>query len=172
MPLLPDWTSTALSFAALIVSGLSFYVSWRNYRRLANAERVTAWIELKRHGTEWSLATLSVKNPSSVGIKVSKIVIDIPDFRVAGIDEASIEDGYGNITLPSKITLESPVTGLQLPDPGTMVASGETKAIRFLIFQPSHNRKRSTNVRVMYWTMEPKPKWRILPVTVTMRSAY
>lgn len=173
MPTLPDWiANNGIAIAALIVAGLSLLVSWLNYRRLSAAERVTAWIDLKQHGTsEYSLATLNVKNPSGISIKLTKLAIDVPDFRLAGVDEASIEDGYGNIVLPSKIRLESPVTGLFLSEP-MVIASSETKTFKFLIFQPAHNSKRSTGVRVMYSTMEPKPKWRILPIRVTMRPSY
>jgi len=173
MPAFPEWTtSSVIALAALIVASFSLFVSWLNYHRLSLSDRVTAWIDLKRHGTsEYYLATLSMKNPSNIAIKLTKLAIDIPDFRVANIDATSIQDEYGNIVLPSKITLESPVTGLFLPEP-IVISTGETKTFKFLIFQPAHNRQRSTGIRVMYWTMEPKQKWRILPLRVTTRPNY
>jgi hypothetical protein len=52
------------------------------------------------------------------------------------------------------------------------IGAGETGKSNFLIYQPAHSRRRSTKVNVMYWTLEPKQKWRILPVRIETRPAF
>jgi hypothetical protein len=50
------------------------------------------------------------------------------------------------------------------------VAAGETLQGDFLLHQPAHSRRKSAKVSVMYWTLEPKRRWRILPVIVKTRA--
>jgi len=174
-----DWIGNIISALALGVSGLSLYVSgWSLHvsrhtaQRAIDAEKVTAWIELQATGSsEWLLATLSVKNPSRNDIKIQKISIGIPDFRLADLEDASVDDGKGNRVLPKNIEVKNHSIGMPLSKHGNVaVPSGETIQAKFLIYQPAHSQKRKTKVNVMYWTMEPVQQWRILPVTVQTRS--
>lgn len=136
-------------------------------RRTIDAQRVTAWIELAATGSsEWLLAAVSVKNPSHLDIKVQKLGISLPDFRLGDLDEASVDDGLGNRVLPKEINVKNHYAAMSFVLP---VGAGETNKGKFLIYQPARSRKRQAQVQVMYWTMEPKPKWRILPITVRTR---
>ena len=93
-----DWIGNIISGIALGVSGLSLFISIRTAQRAINAAKVTAWIDpLQRTGSsEWLLATLNVKNPSHTDIKVEKVGIDLPDFRV-GDSPAAPTIGSGAI---------------------------------------------------------------------------
>jgi hypothetical protein len=167
---MPSWISAFISALALAVSSCSLLISWRVARRTIDAEKITAWIELGASGNpQWLVATLSVKNPSPIDIKVQKVSIDLPDFRLGDIVEASVDDGMGNRILPKDFTVKDNCIGMPLP---MDVGAGETSKSKFLIFQPAHSQRRSTKVNVMYWTMEPKQKWRILPVHVETRSGF
>lgn len=164
---MPSWITPLISALALAVSLSSFFVSWRMSRRTINAERVTAWIELAATGSsEWLLATVSVKNPSHLDIKVEKLSIGLPDFRLGDLGQASVDDGMGGRILPKEITVKDHHTAMPFE---LAVGAGETSMGRFLIYQPARSRKRYAKVAVMYWTMEPKPRWRILPITVRTR---
>lgn len=157
--------SVIISALALVVSLSSFFISWRMARRTIDAQKVTAWIDLG--SDEWFVANLSVKNQSHVDIKVQKLGIDLPDFRLGNLDEASVDDGLGNRVLPKAIAVKSHYAAMPLP---LDVGAGETSKAQFLIYQPARSRKRKARVSVMYWTMEPKQKWRILPIIVKTRS--
>lgn len=164
---MPSWITALIAFLALVVSLSSFFVSWRMSRRTINAESVTAWIELhSTENTEWYLATLTVKNPSHCDIRVQKLGIDLPDFRLGDLDEASVDDGLGNRILPKVFAVKNHYAAMSF---ALVVGAGETSKGKILIYQPARSRKRHARVSVMYWTMEPKPKWRILPVTVRTR---
>lgn len=164
---MPSWISVVIAALALLVSCASLFVSWRMSRRTIDAERVTAWIELNATGSaEWLLATISVKNPSHLDIKVEKLGVNLPDFRLGDLDEASVDDGLGSLVLPKEIALKNHYTAMPFK---LAVGAGETSKGEFLIYQPARSLMRQARVSVMYWTMEPKPKWRILPVTVRTR---
>jgi hypothetical protein len=164
---MPSWVPVGISALALIVSTSRFLVSWRMSRRTIDAQRVTAWIELISTGSsERFLATVTVKNPSHLDIKVAKLGIDLPDFRLGDLDEASVDDGMGNRVLPKGIKVKSHYAAMPLE---LAVHAGETDKRQFLIYQPTRSQKKQAQVRVMYWTMEPKRTWRILPVTVRTR---
>ena len=166
----PGWIGPLIAALALAVSGCSLFISWRMAHHTIAAERVTAWIELGLTGNpEWLVATLSVKNPSPNDIKVQKISIGLPDFRLGDIVEASIDNGKGNRILPKEFTVKNHSIGMPLP---LAIGAGETGKSNFLIYQPAHSRRRSTKVNVMYWTLEPKQKWRILPVRIETRPAF
>jgi len=174
-----DWIGNIISALALGVSGLSLYVSGRSLhisrrtaQRAIDAEEVTAWIELQATGSsEWRLANLGVKNPSRNDIKIQKISIDIPDFRLTYLEDACVDDGKGNQVLPKNIEVNTHSIGMPLSKLGNVaVPSGETTQAKFLIYQPAHSQRRQTKVNVMYWTMEPVRQWRTVRVTVQTRS--
>lgn len=166
-----NWISNSIALLALGVSACSLYVSWTQARRAKNAEKITGWIDLEGTASrELFVATLNIKNPSSYDIKLEKLAIDLPDYRLADFDKACIDDGGGGRVLPSEIS--SPELCLVMPSPKKLIASGEDDHIKFLIFQPSHSARKSTEIAVMYWTMEPKPKLRQLRLKVKTRPDF
>jgi len=165
-----DWTTfpvrDGLTALALVVASLSLYVSWSTARRAKAEKAVNAWITLTRPGTEWWLATLNVKNGSHLGIEIESLSVGLPDYRlgllsqakqivtdfkITGIDMAGVDH---HLAMPFKLT----------------VNAGETLQGQFLLHQPAHSRSTSTKVNVMYWTLEPKRRWRSLSVKVHTRS--
>jgi hypothetical protein len=163
-----NWIGNVISALALGASGYSLFIAKRTAQRAIDAEKITAWIELNATGDpRWFCATVTVKNPSPVGIKVQKISIDPPDFRLGDIDAASVDDGMGNRILPKDFTVKEHCLAMPLR---MSIGASETDNATFLIYQPAHSQRRSTKLKLMYWTMEPEQKWRILPVTVNRRS--
>jgi hypothetical protein len=166
-----DWTTfpirDGLTALALVVASFSLYISWSTARRAKAEKAVNAWITHTRAGAEWWLATLNVKNGSHLGIEIEKVAVDPPDYRLgslwqtkpitapdgtaSGLDTAAVEHC---LAMPFKCT----------------VAAGETMQHNFLLHQPAHSLRKSAKVSVMYWTLEPKRRWRILPVMVQTRS--
>lgn len=139
-------------------------------RRTIDAERVTAWIELSGiSSSEWLLATVTVKNPSHVDIKVEKLSISLPDFRLGDLSEVTVDDGAGNRVLPKDISVKSHYTAMSFD---LAVGSGKTNKGQVLIYQPARSRKKFAKLNVMYWTMEPNKKWRILPIAVKTRPDF
>jgi hypothetical protein len=168
-----DWTTfpirDGLTGLALIVSSLSLYISWSTARRAKAEKAVNAWITLTRPGTEWWLATLNVKNGSHLGIEIEKLAVDLPDYRLGDLAQAK------QITAPDGTPPGIDMAGvdhcLAMPFKFT-VAAGETLQREFLLHQPAHSSRKSTKVSVMYWTLEPKRRWRILPVIVQTEANY
>jgi hypothetical protein len=154
-----------VSGLALCVSLASFYVSWRT----AQKSNVNAWIELAAlEDREWHLATLTVKNPSHLDIAVKKVDISLPDFRLGDLNEALVTSPSGERSLPKTIGITPQSLVLSFND---FTVAADAKTVKqFLVYQPSHNRKKTAVVRVMYATREPKPKWVILPVKIRTRS--
>jgi hypothetical protein len=159
--------SVIISALALVVSLASLLITWRMSRRTINAQKVTAWIELESRTGEWFLANLSVKNQSHLDIKIQKVAIGLPDFRLADLNEALVQSGSGELHLPTQITIKNFYSAMPLL---LDVGAGETGKAKFLVHQPAHSRRRATRVSVMYWTMEPSQKWRILQVSVKTRA--
>jgi hypothetical protein len=166
-----DWTAfpirDGLTGLALIVSSLSLLISWRTSQQAKAEKSVNAWITLTRHGTEWWLATLNVKNGSHLGIETESLSVDLPDYRLGILLQAKqivtdfrmtgILDMAGvdhHLAMPFKLT----------------VNAGETLQGQFLLHQPAHSRRKSTKISVMYWTLEPRRRLRALPVRVQTRS--
>jgi hypothetical protein len=178
--LLMNWVALSgvvgniLAGLALVISLRSLYVSRRTERRAIDAEAVTAWIELFSTGSaDWFLAKLNVKNPSRNDIKVKKITIDIPDFRLADYDHALVDDGLGNRILPKQIVVKDHCIGMPLSSRGDLlVQSGETGNGQFLIHHPAYSQRRSTKVNVHYQTMEPVPQWRSITVFLKIRPDF
>jgi hypothetical protein len=166
-----DWTAfpvrDGLTALALVVASLSLYTSWSTARRAKAEKAVNAWITLTRAGTEWWLATLNVKNGSHLGIEIEKLGVDLPDYRLGDLSQAK------QITAPDGTPTEIDMAGvdhcLAMPFKFT-VAAGETLQRNFLLHQPAHSQRKSAEVNAMYWTLEPKRRWRILPVMVQTRS--
>lgn len=165
---MPAWVSALISALALLVSSCSLFVSWRMSRRTIEAERVNAWIELAAtSSSEWLLASVSVKNPSHLDIKVQKLSIDLPDFRLGDLSEAIVDDRMEKRILPKEIQNRYTAMPFEMA-----VGAGETSNGKCLIYQPASSHRRATKVSVMYWTMEPRPKWRILRINVRTRPDY
>jgi hypothetical protein len=166
-----DWTTfpvrDGLTALALVVASVSLYISWSSTRRAKAEKAVNAWITLARSGAEWWLATLNVKNGSHLDIDIEKLAVDLPDYRLGDLSQAK------QITAP-----DSTPTGIDMGGVDHClamsfkftVAAGETLQRQFLLHQPAHSPRKSTKVKVMYWTLEPKRRWRILPVMVKTRS--
>jgi len=116
---------------------------------------------------EWWQAKLNVENHSHLGIDIEKLTVGMPDYRLGIWSDAKwVVSPGGNTTL---LDIEKVAHHLAMPFKFT-VAAGETLQGDFLLHQPAHSRRKSVKVSVMYWTLEPKRKWRILPVTVKTRS--
>ena len=166
-----DWTAfpvrDGLTALALVVASLSLYISWSTARRAKAEKAVNAWITLTRPGPDWWLATLNVKNGSHLGIEIEKLGVDPPDYRLGDLSQAK------QITAPDGTPTGIDMAGvdhcLAMSFKFT-VAAGETLQRKFLLHQPAHSRRKSTKVSVMYWTLEPKRQWCILPVMVRTRS--
>jgi hypothetical protein len=158
-----------LSALALIVSGLSLFISWRTAQRTKAEKAVNAWVDLHRAHPEWWLATLNVKNNSYLGIEIEKLTIDLPDYRLGDLSKVNAKtDGYGNPT--GEVTI-GPNAGSYSAMPfAHTVAAGDTLTAKFLLYQPAHSRRKGTVVTVRYWTLEPKKQWRGVPVKVKTRS--
>ncbi|MCK1636497.1 hypothetical protein IVA95_02550 [Bradyrhizobium sp. 157] len=166
-----DWTTLpvrdGLAALALIVSSLSLYISWNTARRAKAEKAVNAWITITRPDPEWWLATLNLKNGSHLGIEIEKLGVDLPDYRLGDLSQAkqiTAPDGK-----PTGIDMAGVDHCLAMPFKFS-VAAGETLQRNFLLHQPAHSRRKSAEVSVMYWTLEPKRRWRILPVMVQTRS--
>jgi hypothetical protein len=111
---------------------------------------------------------LNVRNGSHLGIEIEKLSVDLPDFRLGDLSQAkqiSAPDG----TVTGMIDMGGVAHHLAMPFKCT-VAAGETLQRNFLLYQPAHSRRKSTKVSVRYWTLEPKRRWRGLPVMVKTRS--
>ncbi|MET3842244.1 hypothetical protein [Bradyrhizobium sp. OAE829] len=160
-----DWTTfpvrDGLTALALIVAGLSLYISWSTARQTRAEKSVNAWITLARLNTEWWIATLNVKNASPLGIQIEKLGVDPPDYRLAHLSEGNAEG--------TSLDLSIMVQGFALAF-DLNVPPGETLERKFLLYQPAHSRRISTNVTVMYWTLEAKQRWVLLRVKVQTRS--
>lgn len=165
-----EWlTANAVAVLALIVSASSFAVSWRTAVRARAREAITAYIELSATGEkEYLRAKLHVKNPSPADLRIEKLSIDLPDFRLVDIDSVAVDDGAGNRVLPERIRPTEPAIAMSVV---RHVASGETVRVEFLIYQPAHSQRRSTKVNVMYWRLGPTPKWIILPIRIVTRTS-
>lgn len=166
-----DWTTfpvrDGLTALALIVAGLSLYISWGTAQRAKAEKSVNAWIGLARINTEWFLATLYVKNASHLGIDIEKLGVSGPDFHL------------GNAAQLKTITAaDGTQTGL---DPSAAehylamsfkvnVPVGEALEKQFLLHQPAHSQRRATKVTMMYQTLEPKKRWVLLPISVRTRN--
>jgi hypothetical protein len=166
-----DWTTfpirDGLTALALLVASLSLYISWSTARSAKAEKAVNAWIGVENLHPEWWLATLNAENNSHLGIEIEKLSVDLPDYRLGDFSDAKwIVTPAGKITGLDTTTLEH---HLAMPLK-FVVASGETLQRKFLLYQPAHSQRKSTKVSVMYWTLEPKRQWRILPVIVKTRS--
>lgn len=162
--------SNGIALLALIVSGVSLYVSWLNYSRAAEAERVTGWIEIKRTYTPgWFLGLIRLTNPSRSPISVEKLTIDLPDFRLGDFSSAYEDDGAGNRTL--RADLDSLPQFLAMPIK-RRVEPGESVDLQFLVFQPIHSRRTGSKVTVGYIVMAPTPRSRTLPFSITTRASF
>jgi hypothetical protein len=166
-----DWTTfpvrDGLTGLALVIASLSLSISWSTARRAKAEKAVNAWVTLSRAGAEWWLGTLNVKNGSHLSIEIGKLAVKLPDYRLADLSQAKqIIAPDGTMT---GIDLAGVDHCLAMPFKFT-VAAGGTLQRNFLLHQPARSRRKSTKVSVMYSTLEPRSRWRILPVMVKTRS--
>jgi hypothetical protein len=153
----------AVSLASAVFSGLA-------YRRAGAAKRVVAWLELSRTTrSEWLLATMHVKNPSLLQIKLVKLIIEVtPDFKMGDYYASLIDDGLGNRILPKDFEVKDHY--ISMPCGNVVVPINETASFRFLIYQASFSRKSKVRVGVMFETMEAKPRFKIIQTSAQIRS--
>jgi hypothetical protein len=167
-----DWTTFSvrdgLTALALVVASLSLFISWRTSQRAKAEKAVNVWIGIQRSHPEWWLATLNVENNSHLGIEIEKLGVDLPDYRLGDLSKAKQIVGP-DFRITGKIDTTALDHHLAMPFKFT-VSAGETLQRKFLLHQPAHSRRKSTKVKVMYWTLQPKRRWRILPVIVRTRS--
>jgi hypothetical protein len=167
---MPDWIGIAISGVALCVSAYSLFIARRTAQRAIDAEKVSAWIEIaKSSDKEWFVCTVHVKNPSRHDIKLEKLSVDLPDFRIADVWAAYETSSSGEVVLKQKVEIEPKDLILPL---SLTIKTGETKEKTFCLYQPAHSQQKSTKVNVMYWTLEPVQQWRSLPVTVEIRTGF
>jgi hypothetical protein len=156
-----------LAALALIVSGLSLFISWRTSQRAKAEKAVNAWIVLARANAEWWQAKLKVENKSHLGIELEKLTVDLPDYRLGDWSEVKWAVPPGGST--PMLDIPNVDHHLAMPFKFT-VAAGETFEGSFLLHQPSHSRRKFARSGVMYWTLEPSKRWCALPVMVRTRS--
>lgn len=166
-----DWTTfpvrDGLTALALVVASLSLLISWRTSQRAKAEKAVNVWIDVQRAQPEWWVATLNVENNSHLGIEVEKLTADLPDYRLGDLSKAKLivaADGT-----PTGLATTDIDHHLAMPFKFNVTA-GDTQQRKFLLHQPAHSRRKNAKVSVMYWTLEPKRRWRILPVAVKTRS--
>lgn len=166
-----DWTTFAvrdgLAALALVVASLSLLISWRTSQRVKAENAVNVWIDFQLAQPEWWVATLNVENNSHLGIEVEKLSVDLPDYRLGDVSKAKLivaPDGT-----PTGLVTTAIDHHLAMPFKFNVTA-GDTQQRKFLLHQPAHSRRKSAKVRVMYWTLEPKRRRRILQVIVKTRS--
>jgi len=168
-----DWMAPIVSILALAVSLASAVFSGLAYRRAGKAERVVAWLELR--GTtrpEWMLATMHVKNPSRLEIKLMKFMIEVtPDFKMGDYEASLIDDGLGNRILPKDFVVKDHYVAMPCSSKGKIVVPiNETASVPFLIYQASFSRKSKVHVGVMFETMDAKPKFVTIQTVAQIRS--
>lgn len=166
-----DWTTypirDGLTGLALVIASLSLFISWSTARRAKAEKAINAWIVTERLHPEWWLVTLNIKNNSHIGIEINQLSVDLPDYRLGDLSKVK------QIVAP-----DGAITGI---DMGSLehylampfkhgVAASEALQRKFVLYQPAHSRRKKAKVNVMYWTLEPKRRWRDLPVIVKTRS--
>lgn len=169
----PDWIASIVSILALAVSLASAVFSGLAYRRAGAAERVVAWLELSRTTrNEWLLATMHVKNPSLLQIRLVKLMIEVtPDFKMGDYEASLIDDGAGNRVLPKDFEVKDHYIAMPCSSRGKIVVPiDDTASVRFLIYQASFSRKSKVRVGVMFETMEPKPRFKVIQTSAQIRS--
>jgi hypothetical protein len=162
-----DWTAfpirDGLTGLALIVSSLSLHISRGTARRAKAEKSVNVWIDIQPAQSGWWVATLNVENNSHLGIEIEKLGVDLPDYRLGDVSKAKLivaPDGT-----PTGLVTTAIDHHLAMPFRFNVTA-GDKQQRKFLLHQPAHCRRKSAKVSVMYWMLEPKRRWRILPVMV------
>jgi hypothetical protein len=170
-----DWVSKdqvrdSISALALLVSAISLIISYRTSQRTKAEKAVNAWIELTRSTSEWWVATLNVRNNSHIDIAIEKLGVEPPDFLIGDLSKAQVRtapDGSGK----TEVKLAADAQYLSGPFE-LSVPAGETKDGKFMLYQAPYSQRKGTKVKVMYWTLEPKRRWCILPVAVRTRGDF
>jgi hypothetical protein len=152
----------AISLASVVISSLA-------YRRAGVAERVVAWLELSpTPRSDWFLATMHVKNPSHLQIKLTRLITEVtPDFKIANYGASLVTSAAGERLLPKDFEVKEYYIAMNC---STVVPSDGTGSVRFLIYQASFSRKSKVRIRLMYQTMEPKPRFKIIEAVARTRS--
>jgi hypothetical protein len=169
-----DWVSKdqvrdSISALALLVSAISLFISYRMSQRTKAEKAVNAWIELTPSTSEWWLGTLNVRNHSHIDIAIEKLGVEPPDFLIGDLSKAQVRAAPDGSTTEVKIGPDAQY----LAGPFKLsVPAGETRDGKFMLYQPTYSRRKGTKVRVMYWTLEPKRRWCILPVAVRTRGDF
>src|SRR5258708_13596991 len=166
-----DWiafpTRDGLDALAVVVSSLRLFISWRTSQRAKAEKAVNAWIELTRINAEWWQAKLNIENNSHLGIGVEKLTVSLPDYRLGIWSEVKWAVPPGGSTSVLDIPNVAHHTAMPFK---FIVAAGETLQGDFLLYQPSHSRRKVARVSAVYWTLEPRRRWHALPVKVQTRS--
>jgi hypothetical protein len=165
-----DQVRDSISALALLVSGISLLISYRMSQRTKAEKALNAWIELTRSTSEWWLGTLYVRNNSHIDIAIEKLGVEPPDFLIGDLTKAQIRDAPDG---SGKTEVNLAADAQYLAGPFKLsVPAGETKDGKFMLYQAVYSRRKGTKVRVMYWTLEPRKRWCILPVAVKTRGDF
>jgi hypothetical protein len=169
-----DLMTTAIPFLALAVSAGSLAVAVLAYRRAGASERVIAWLELvKTTQAEWYVATMHVKNPSRLQINLTKLMVEIPDFRIADYESVLKDDGHGNRILPDRFEPSELCIGMPCSARGSIaIKPDEAASIPSLFYQPSFSRRKHVKIGIAWQTMESKPKFKALWTKTRTRSDF
>lgn len=174
MAALPDWLGSTIAILALAVSTGSLVIAALAYRRAGLAEHVIAWLELTQSSrSDWLIATMQVRNPSRLKIKLVKLMIEVrPDFRLADYEAALVDDGAGKRVLPKDFNVKDQYLAMPCSWSGSsiIVPISGTAAYPFLIYHASFSRRAKVHVGLMFETMEPKPKFKIINTVGRIRS--
>jgi hypothetical protein len=169
-----DLITTAIPFLALAVSAGSLAVAVLAYRRAGASERVIAWVELTTTSqADWYLATIHVKNPSRLQINLTKLLVELPDFRIADYESVLNDDGAGNRFLPDKFEPKELCIGMPCSTRGNIaIKPDDAASIPFLLYQPSFSRRKHVKIGIMWQTMESNPKFKTLWTKTRTRSDF
>jgi hypothetical protein len=167
------WIAIAVSILALTVSLAGAVISGLAYRRVVAAEQVAAWLEVS--GTtrpEWMLATMHVKNPSRLQIKLVKLMIEVtPDFKMGDYEASLATNSLGERFLPKDFEVKEHCIAMPCSSQGKIVVPvGGTASVRFLIYQASFSRKSKVQIGLMFETMEATPRFKTIQTTARVRS--
>jgi hypothetical protein len=175
----------AIAVLALVVSGLSFWVSRMNYRRAVLAELPTATAELTTIGKPgWYRVMITVTNRSGVGqrwtdVEIRKprggLLIEEDDKLRRKNPERSWEISYvtplpvesGKVRLPINVALkpfgEDATIVLNLK-----MSEGDAHSRPLLLFVPPSSRAKRISIRVNLHSREPVERHSLIDVRRTL----
>ncbi len=154
-----QWVSAWAALGSLFVAAAALAVAVIALRRTIVSERPFASLSLHRVNGEYFRAFLKINNASRRDLRLEKLTIDIPDFRLSDISEALVDDGSGQRVLAKETDVKQYIA-MGYPGGHTILEAGRATTAEFLVFQAAHSQRKAAEVAVMFHTMEPRPKWR------------